>query len=83
MKWDEQRGEKVSSLCFYRVFVTIQNHEKIWKTIRYAYRNVWGLKAYGGWQRCADENVAQKCDAHLAVNNAEALLNMRKEDLFL
>ena len=29
----------------------------------------------GGWQRCADENVAQKCDAHLAVNNAEALLN--------
>ena len=25
----------------------------------------------------------KKCDAHLAVNNAEALLNMRKEDLFL
>ena len=33
------------------------------------------IKAFGGWQRCADENVAQKCDAHLAVNNAEALLN--------
>ena len=33
------------------------------------------IKASGGWQKCADENVAQKCDAHLAVNNAEALLN--------
>ena len=32
------------------------------------------IKASGGWQRCADENVAQKCDAHLAVNNAEVLL---------
>ena len=35
------------------------------------------IKASGGWQRCADENVAQKCDAHLAVNNAEALLNRK------
>ena len=36
------------------------------------------IKAFGGWQRCADENVAQKCDAHLAVNNAEALLSFYK-----
>ena len=33
------------------------------------------IKASGGWQRCADENVAQKCDAHLVVTNASALLN--------
>ena len=31
-------------------------------------------EAFGGWQRCVDENVAQKRDAHLPVNNAEALL---------
>ena len=24
---------------------------------------------------CVDEDVAHKCDAHLATNNAEALLN--------
>ena len=40
-------------------------------------------KASGGWQRCADENVAQKCDAHLAVNNAEALLNKMHSLYFL
>ena len=33
------------------------------------------IKAPGGWQRCADEDVALMCDAHLAGNNAEALLN--------
>ena len=33
------------------------------------------IKASGGWQRCADEDVALMCDAHLAGNNAEALLN--------
>ena len=41
------------------------------------------IKASGGWQRCADENVAQKCDAHLAVNNAEALLNTEGEKICL
>ena len=41
------------------------------------------IKASGGWQRCADENVAQKCDAHLAVNNAEALLNKMHSLYFL
>ena len=30
--------------------------------------------AFGEWQRWVDENVAQKRDAHLLVNNAEALL---------
>ena len=37
--------------------------------------------ASGGWQRCADENIAQKCDVHLAVNNAEALLNTEGEKI--
>ena len=40
-------------------------------------------KASGGWQRCADENVAQKCNAHLTVNNAEALLNAEGEKICL
>ena len=38
-----------------------------------------GIKASGGWQRCADEDVALMCDAHLAGNNAEALLNFSKK----
>ena len=33
------------------------------------------IKASEGWQRCADENVAQKYDMYLAINNDEALLN--------
>ena len=31
-------------------------------------------EAFGEWQRWVDENVAQTRDAHLLVNNAEALL---------
>ena len=41
------------------------------------------IKASGGWQRCAGENVAQKCNAHLTVNNAEALLNAEGEKICL
>ena len=33
------------------------------------------IKASGGWQRCADEDVALLCDAHLADKYAEAYLN--------
>ena len=32
------------------------------------------IKASGGWQRCADEDVALLCDAHLADKYAEAYL---------
>ena len=35
------------------------------------------IKASGGWQRCADEDVALLCDAHLADKYAEAYLNIR------
>ena len=42
-----------------------------------------GIKASGGWQRCADEDVALMCDAHLAGNNAEALLNYWKEQIIV
>ena len=31
-------------------------------------------EAFSEWQRCVDENVAEKSGAHLLVNNAEALL---------
>ena len=41
------------------------------------------IKASGGWQRCAGENVTQKCNAHLTVNNAEALLNTEGEKICL
>ena len=41
------------------------------------------IKASGGWQRCADENVAQKCNAHRTGNNAEALLNTEGEKICL
>ena len=40
-------------------------------------------KASGGWQRCAEENVAEKGNADLTVNNAEALLNAEGEKICL
>ena len=40
------------------------------------------IKASGGWQRCADEDVALMCDAHLAGNNAEALLKDKENGHF-
>ena len=38
------------------------------------------IKASGGWQRCADEDVALLCDAHLADKYAEAYLNSVGEE---